>query len=75
MLKKTLRDLPGAPMVKNLPCNIRESGSMPGQRTNIPHATTKSLSASAEDLTCCREDGRPQIPLAATNTRHKYVNK
>ena len=68
MLKKTLRDLPGAPMVKNLPSNVRESGSTPGQRTKIPHATTKSLNATTKDLTCCKEDQRSQILLAATNT-------
>ena len=75
MLKKTLRDLPGAPMVKNLPSNVKESGSMPGQRTKIPHATTKSLSATTKDLTCCKEDRRSQIPLATTNTWNKYLNK
>ena len=25
-------------MVKNLPCNARDMGSIPGQRTKIPHA-------------------------------------
>ena len=55
-------------MVKNLPSNVRESGSTPGQRTKIPHATTKSLNATTKDLTCCKEDQRSQILLAATNT-------
>ena len=32
------RDFPGGPMVKNPPCNARDVGSIPGQRTKIPHA-------------------------------------
>ena len=34
-----LRDLPGGPVVKNLPCNVGDSGSVLGQGTRIPHAT------------------------------------
>ena len=48
---------------------------MPGQRTKITHATTKSLSATTKDLTRCKEDQRSQIPLATTNTWNKYLNK
>ena len=32
------QDFPGGPVVKNLPCNARDSGSTPGQGTKIPHA-------------------------------------
>ena len=31
-------DIPGGPMVKNLPCNAGDMGSIPGQGTKIPHA-------------------------------------
>ena len=33
-------DLPGGPVVKNLPCNTGDVGSLPSQgtRTKIPHA-------------------------------------
>ena len=33
------RDLSGSPIVKELPCNAREAGSIPGCGTKIPHAT------------------------------------
>ena len=32
------RDFPGGPMVKNLPYNAGDMGSIPGQGTKIPHA-------------------------------------
>ena len=31
-------DFPGGPVVKNLPSNAGDAGSIPGQGTNIPHA-------------------------------------
>ena len=36
--KDTERDFPRDPLVKNLRSNARDTGSIPGQRTNIPHA-------------------------------------
>ena len=30
---------PGGPVVKNLPSNAGDAGSIPGQGTKIPHAT------------------------------------
>ena len=33
-----LWDLPGGPLVKNLPCNARDAGSIPGRGTKISHA-------------------------------------
>ena len=50
----TDRDFPGGPVVKNLPCNAGDVGSIPGQGTKIPHdagqlslrATTTSSRAS-----------------------------
>ena len=32
-------DLPGGPVVKNLPSNAGDEGSIPGQGTKIPDAT------------------------------------
>ena len=32
------RVFPGGPVVKNPACNTGDTGSIPGQRTNIPHA-------------------------------------
>ena len=33
-----LRDFPGGPVVKNLPSNAGDLGSIPGQGTKIPNA-------------------------------------
>ena len=38
---KIVRDFPGGPVVKNLPSNAGNTGSIPGQGTKIPHATGK----------------------------------
>ena len=32
------RDFPGGPLVKNLPSNTRDVGSIPGVGTKLPHA-------------------------------------
>ena len=34
----TLGDFPGGPVVKNSPSNAGEAGSIPEQRSKIPHA-------------------------------------
>ena len=34
-----MKDFPGGPVVKNLPCNAGDVGSIPGQGTEIPYAT------------------------------------
>ena len=39
------RDFTGGPVVKNLPCNAGDMGSIPDQGTKIPHA--------AEQLSSC----------------------
>ena len=31
-------DVPGGPMVKNLPANAGDTGSIPGQKTKLSHA-------------------------------------
>ena len=36
--KRHLEDIPGGPVVKNLPSNAGDIGSIPGQGTKIPHA-------------------------------------
>lgn len=43
----------GSPLVRNLPCNARDLGSIPGQATEIPHALEQqSLHAATAELTC-----------------------
>ena len=38
LLKGEVREFPGGPVVKNLPCNAGDMGSVPGRGTQIPHA-------------------------------------
>ena len=47
------RGFPGGPVVKNLPCNAGDAGSIPGQRTKIPHAAGQlSPQATTTELVC-----------------------
>ena len=44
-------DFPGDPVVKNMPCKMGGAGSIPGQGTNVPHATEQlSPRTSADKL-------------------------
>ena len=50
---------PGCPVVKNLPCNARDTGSIPSPgRSHMPW--DKSLCATATELTCPRAFALPQ---------------
>ena len=42
--KKKIGDFPGGPLVKNLPCNTGDMGSIPGGGTKIPQASGQLLS-------------------------------
>ena len=42
--KKFVWDLPDGPVVKNLPCDAGDVGSILGGETKIPHAIAKSRS-------------------------------
>ena len=63
---RTFRDFPYGPVVKNLPSNAGDAGSIPGQGTMIPRATGQlSLRALQpachnEEPACCKE--RPRVP-------------
>ena len=47
-VKKTDQCCPGGTAVKNLPCNARDAGSIPGLGTKIPHAVEQlSLSSTS----------------------------
>ena len=70
-------DFPGGPMVKNLPYNAGDTGSIPGQGTKIPHAmgqlsphTPQLLSshASTREPACCKL----QSPHALEPAHHNY---
>ena len=49
---KLLKVFPCGPVVKNLLCNAQDTGLIPGQGTNIPHAT-KQLSPGATTTKRC----------------------
>ena len=38
LFKRRKRDFPGGPVVKNLPSNAEDAGSIPGRGTKISHA-------------------------------------
>ena len=51
------RDSPGGPVVKNLPCNASDVGSIPRQGTRIPHAVGQvSPCNAATEPACCNWD-------------------
>ena len=51
-----LGDFPGGPVVKNLPWNAGDIGSIPGQGTKIPHATKQlSLHTITREPVCHNE--------------------
>ena len=61
------RDFPGSPVVKNLPCNAGDIGSIPGQGAKILHATEQlSLHAATtkpepHTRESVRRKGRPRM--------------
>ena len=51
MVKNTFQvDFRGSPVVKNLPANAGDRGSIPGWGTKIPHATTTSSYAATKKI-------------------------
>ena len=55
ILIKNLRaqDFPGGPVVKHLPSNAGDAGSIPGQRTKIPHAEEQLSPRHNKEPMCC----------------------
>ena len=52
-LESQHRDFPGGLVVKNLPSNAGDAGSIPGRGTKIPHAVGQlNLRATTTDPTC-----------------------
>ena len=51
-------DFPGGPVVKNLPSNARDTGSIPGWGTKISHAAGQlsTCAATKEKPVCCDEE-------------------
>ena len=59
--KLNYRDIPGGPVVRTLPSNAGDMGSIPGQGTKIPHAPATAAAKSLQScLTLCDPiDGSP----------------
>ena len=62
---------PGGPVVKNLPANAGDAGSIPGRGTKVPHATGQlNLRASTTELAhlneraCMLQTTEPRSPGA-----------
>ena len=67
--KLTSEDFPGGPVVKNPPCNAGDVGSIPGQRTKIPHAV-KQIYPHRNKRSC-----RMQLRPIAAKEINKYKNR
>ena len=69
-LKMAYGDFSGGPVVKNLHRYARDTGSIPGQGTRIPHAVEQlsSCSGSTEPKCSGVYPPRPESPCAATET-------
>ena len=63
-------DFPDDPVLKNLPCNAREVGSIPGQGARSQVVKQLSPHATVKDTTW-----HPEILCAATKTQHSQINK
>jgi len=58
--KLNYRDIPGGPVVRTLPSNAGDMGSIPGQATKIPHAAADAAKSLQSCLTLCNPiDGSP----------------
>ena len=69
------QDFPGGPVVKNLPSNAGDPGSIPGWGTKIPHAMGQlSPCATTTELACFNERAcvpqKLQSPRALEHVHH-----
>ena len=58
---------PGGPMVKNLPCNVEDTSSIPGQGTKIPR-TAEYLSSHTVTRESLLLNKQKEIPHIASKT-------
>ena len=65
------RDFPGGPVVKNLPCNAGDVGSIPGWGTKIPRATEQlNLQAVTTEPMSHNWAHEPQLEYARNKVLH-----
>ena len=72
-LKSPLRDFPYGPVVKNLPSNTGDLGSIPGQGTKIAHAAGQLSPRATTTEPTCSGAQEPQLERslsAATKSPH-----
>ena len=60
-------DSPGGPVVKNLPSNARDAGSIPGRGTKIPHVAGQLSPRAATTEPACRNE-RSRVPQPRPDT-------
>ena len=71
LLHKKNRSFPGGPVVKNPPCSAADTGLIPGQGTNIAHAS--ETKPECQNYWACT----PQLEslCVATKTQFSQINK
>ena len=62
-------------MVKNLPCNAGDSGSIPGWGTNIPHATGQLSPQTAATEPTCSGAHAPRLEKAQAPRQRPRAKK
>ena len=71
--QECLEDFPGGPLAKNLPCNAGGAGSIPGQKTEIPHVVEQlSPQAVTTEFEC---PGATRKPSQCCNKRSHMMHK
>ena len=61
-------DFPGGPVVKNLPCNTGDAGSIPSQRARTPHAAERLNPCAATAEPVCSRAHVPHLESLCTAT-------
>jgi len=80
-IKYIWRDFPGGPVVKNLPCDAEDLGSIPGWGTKTPHAMeqlnpgTTTIDPTHRNKIPHDTTGDPllQLRLGATRYINRYI--
>ena len=63
------RDVPGGPVVKNLPGSAGVTGSIPGRGTKIPHAVEHLSLRATTTEPVCSGTRVPQLERPCTTTK------
>ena len=66
-------DFPGGPVVRNLPCNARDRGLIPGQGTKILHAEHSSASNNSKTVKIIKNKAGREIVSAKSSPRDVMV--